>query len=63
MGVNGEFFAHFDQPFDSLVIPAHASANSDTFGNVPFTQGALALLGTIPLGELDIAAALKVPES
>lgn len=61
--VNGEIFAHFDQPFDSFVVPAHGSANSGTFGNVLLTKGALASLGIIPLGELDIAAALTVQVS
>ena len=58
--MNGEIFAHFDQAFDNFVVPAHGSANSGTFGNVLLTQGALASLGIIPLGELDIAAALTV---
>ena len=63
VSVNGEIFAHFDQAFDSLVDPVHGSTNSGTFGNVLLTQGALASQGTIPLGELDIAAALAVEVS
>lgn len=55
--VNGEIFAHFDQPFSNFVVPARGTANSGTFGNVLLTQGALNSLGIIPLGELDISAA------
>lgn len=59
-GVNGETFAHFDQAFDNFVVPAHGSANSGTFGNVLLTQGAIASLGIIPLGSLDVFAAQTV---
>ncbi|EJD03283.1 uncharacterized protein FOMMEDRAFT_168292 [Fomitiporia mediterranea MF3/22] len=59
-GVNGETFAHFDQPFDNFVVPAHGTANSGTFGNVLLVKGALASLGIIPLGRLDIQAAQTV---
>ena len=53
-GVDGTTYAHFDQAFDSLVVPAGGTANSGTFGNVLLTQGALASLGIIPLGSLDV---------
>ncbi len=59
-GVNGEIFAHFDQGFDSFVVPAHGTANSGTFGNVLLTNGALASLVIIPLGFLDISVAITV---
>ncbi|KAH8119480.1 hypothetical protein DFH11DRAFT_1722990 [Phellopilus nigrolimitatus] len=58
--VNGEIFAHFDQAFDNFVVPAHATANSGTFGNVLLTQGALKSLEIIPLGRLDVEAAQTV---
>ena len=57
-GVNGETFAHFDQGFDSFTIPAHGSANSGRVPNVFLTQGAIASLGIIPLGELDVFSAV-----
>ncbi|TFY55862.1 hypothetical protein EVG20_g9163 [Dentipellis fragilis] len=53
-GVNGTIYSHFDQPFTTFVVPALGTANSGTFGNVTLTQGALASLPIIPLGELDI---------
>ena len=58
--VDGSIYAHFDQPFDSFVVPAKGTANSGTFGNVLLTKGALASLAIIPLGYLDIASALTV---
>ncbi|KAL0956087.1 hypothetical protein HGRIS_002255 [Hohenbuehelia grisea] len=59
-GVNGEIFAHFEQPFDSFVIPPGQTVNSGTFPNVLLTQGALASLEIIPLGILDIGAVSTV---
>ena len=59
-GVNGETYAHFDQPFDSFVIPAHSTANSGSVPNVLLTQGAIASLGIIPLGELDVFSVATV---
>lgn len=58
--VNGEIFAHFDQPFSSFVVPARGTANSGTFGNVLLTQGAIKSVGIIPLGRLDIGASITV---
>ena len=57
-GVNGETFAHFDQGFDSFVVPAHGTANSGRVPNVLLTQGAIASLGIIPLGKLDVFSAV-----
>jgi len=54
--VNGDIYAHFDQAFNGFVVPAGKSANSGDFPNVLLTQGAIAALGIIPLGYLDIAA-------
>ncbi|TBU46075.1 hypothetical protein BD309DRAFT_663805 [Dichomitus squalens] len=59
-GVNNETYAHFDQPFDSFVIPAHSTANSGSVPNVLLTQGAIASLGIIPLGELDVFSVATV---
>lgn len=59
-GVNNETYAHFDQAFDSFIIPAHGTANSGRVENVLLTQGALASLGIIPLGELDVFSAVTV---
>lgn len=58
VGVNGEIYAHFDQPFSSFTIPSGQTVNSGTFGNVLLTQGALASLGIIPLGYLDTFTAV-----
>ncbi|KAI0063538.1 hypothetical protein BV25DRAFT_1915044 [Artomyces pyxidatus] len=55
-GVNGQNYAHFDENFSGFKIPAHGTANSGTFGNVLLTKGALASLGIIPLGVLDVFA-------
>ncbi|KAI0035854.1 hypothetical protein K488DRAFT_76325 [Vararia minispora EC-137] len=57
-GVSGTTYALFDQPFTSFTIPAHGTANSGTFGNVLLTQGAIASLGIIPLGMLDVFSAV-----
>lgn len=59
-GVNGETFAHFDQPFTSFTIPARGTANSGRFGNVLLTKGAILSLPIIPLGRLDVFAATTV---
>lgn len=58
--VGGEIFAHFDQPFNSFVVPSRGTANSGTFGNVLLTQGAVKSLGIIGLGRLDIGASITV---
>jgi len=55
--VNGQIFAHFDQAFDSFVVPPGQIVSSGTFGNVLLTQGAIASLAIIPLGYLDVASA------
>ncbi|KAF8135624.1 hypothetical protein EV363DRAFT_1429344 [Boletus edulis] len=52
--INGEIYAHFDQPFSNFVIPPGKTVNSGTFSHVVLTQGALASLGIIPLGYLDV---------
>lgn len=52
--VNGEIYAHFDQAFSSFIIPPGQTVNSGTFSNVVLTQGALASLGIIPLGYMDV---------
>ena len=59
-GVNGETYAHFDQAFDSFVIPAHSTANSGTVKNVLLVKGALASLGIIPLEVLDVFSTATV---
>ncbi|KAI9066059.1 hypothetical protein FKP32DRAFT_1566723 [Trametes sanguinea] len=59
-GLNGEIYAHFDQAFDSFVIPAHGTANSGSVPNVLLTQGAIATLGIIPEGKLDVFNAATV---
>ncbi|THH12496.1 hypothetical protein EW146_g7640 [Bondarzewia mesenterica] len=59
-GVDGQIYAHFEEAFQSFTIPAKGTANSGTFGNVLLTQGALASLGIIPLGELDVFAVTTV---
>ncbi|KZT27986.1 hypothetical protein NEOLEDRAFT_1129882 [Neolentinus lepideus HHB14362 ss-1] len=53
-GVNGEIYAHFDQAFDSFVVPPGGTTNSGTFGNVVLVKGAIASLDIIPLGRLDV---------
>ena len=59
-GVNGETYAHFDQAFESFVIPAHSTANSGTVKNVLLVKGALASLGIIPLKVLDVFSTATV---
>ncbi|RDX40651.1 hypothetical protein OH76DRAFT_1365915 [Lentinus brumalis] len=59
-GVDGVTYAHFDQGFDSFVVPAHGSANSGTVKNVLLVKGAIASLPIIPLGRLDVFAAATV---
>ncbi|RPD52770.1 hypothetical protein L227DRAFT_646291 [Lentinus tigrinus ALCF2SS1-6] len=63
-GVDGDTYAHFDQAFDSFVMPAHSTANSGTVKNVLLVKGALASLGIIPLGKLDVfsTATVKIGE-
>ncbi|THH18627.1 hypothetical protein EW146_g2390 [Bondarzewia mesenterica] len=53
-GINGTVYSQFDQSFTSFIIPPFGTANSGTFPNVTLTQGAIASLAIIPLGELDI---------
>ena len=52
--VNGEMYAHFDQGFTDFVIPPGQTVNSGKFGHVKLVKGALASLGIIPLGYLDV---------
>jgi len=59
-GVSGETYAHFDQSFTGFTVPAKGTANSGRFGNVLLTKGALASLGIIPVGHLDVFAATTV---
>ncbi|CDO73852.1 hypothetical protein BN946_scf185016.g9 [Trametes cinnabarina] len=63
-GLNGVTYAHFDQAFDSFVIPAHGTANSGSVPNVVLPQGAIATLGIIGEGKLDVfnAATVKIGE-
>ena len=58
--LHGQIYAHFDQPFPSFVVPPGQTVNSGVFGGVILTQGALASLGIIPAGILDVAAAATV---
>ncbi|EIW52711.1 uncharacterized protein TRAVEDRAFT_134842 [Trametes versicolor FP-101664 SS1] len=53
-------YAHFDQAFDSFVVPAKGTANSGTVKNVLLTQGAIASLGIIPVGKLDVFSAATI---
>jgi hypothetical protein len=55
--VDGQVFARFSQDFDSFIVPPGQTVSSGQFGNVLLTQGAIASLGIIPLGYLDIASA------
>lgn len=59
-GVDGDTYAHFTTPFDSFVVPAHGTANSGPVKNVLLVKGALASLGIIPLGRLDVFSAATV---
>lgn len=56
----GSTFAQFSQGFDSFVVPPGQTVNSGVFGNVLLTQGAIAALGIVPLGVLDIQAGATV---
>ncbi|KAF7298203.1 hypothetical protein HMN09_01042200 [Mycena chlorophos] len=58
-GVNNETYAYFQTPLD-FVIPAHGTANSGTINNVLLTQGAVASLGLVAIGYLDVFAASTV---
>lgn len=51
-------YAHFSQPFDSLIVPAGQTVNSGLIPNVFLKQGALAALDIIPLGILDVQTAI-----
>ena len=59
-GLDGVTYAHFDQAFTGFTIPAKSTVNSGTFGNVLLTQGAIASLGIIPVGKLDVFAVATV---
>ena len=59
-GLDNVTYAHFDQAFDSFVVPAKGTANSGTVKNVLLTKGALASLGIIPVGKLDVFNAATV---
>ncbi|KAH9934026.1 uncharacterized protein BXZ73DRAFT_100865 [Epithele typhae] len=56
-GLDGVTYAQFSASFDSFVIPAHSTANSGTVQNVLLTKGAIASLGIIPVGKLDVFSA------
>ncbi|KAF9472573.1 hypothetical protein BDN70DRAFT_453537 [Pholiota conissans] len=57
-GLDGTTYATFSHSFASpgLVIPASGSINSGTIDNVALLQGALATLGIIPSGKLDLSS-------
>ncbi|KAI0773181.1 hypothetical protein BD413DRAFT_603560 [Trametes elegans] len=59
-GLDDTTYAHFDQAFDSFVIPAKSTANSGAVKNVLLTKGALASLGIIPIGQLDVFSTATV---
>jgi len=59
-GLNGITYAHFEQPFEDFVVPAHGTANSGTIPNVLLTQGIVASLDIVPFAELDIFNAQTV---
>ncbi|CAA7259257.1 unnamed protein product [Cyclocybe aegerita] len=59
-GVNGLTYAQFSQPFSNFVVPAGATVHSGEFPNVLLTQGAIASLDIIPLGYLDVQAAVTL---
>ncbi|KAI0631497.1 hypothetical protein C8Q77DRAFT_1218963 [Trametes polyzona] len=59
-GLDNVTYAHFEQAFDSFVVPAKGTANSGTVKNVLLTKGALASLGIIPVGKLDVFNAATV---
>jgi len=58
--VNGQVYARFSQPFSSFIVPPGQTVSSGNFPNVLLPQGVLISLGIIPLGYLDIAAAITV---
>jgi hypothetical protein len=59
-GVNGEVYAHFEQPFTGFTVPAGQTVNSGVFGGVVLVKGVEASLEIIPLGKLDAGAAATV---
>ncbi|KAI0821788.1 hypothetical protein BC628DRAFT_1341231 [Trametes gibbosa] len=63
-GLDGVTYAHFDQAYDSFVVPAKGTANSGTVRNVLLPQGAIPSLAIIPVGKLDVfnAATVKIGE-
>ncbi|KAF9479403.1 hypothetical protein BDN70DRAFT_691519 [Pholiota conissans] len=56
-GLNSTVYATFSHTFPSpgLVVPALGTVNSGTIDGVTLPQGALATLGIIPFGELDLS--------
>lgn len=56
-GVDGTTYAQFSQAFDSFVIPPHGTENSGNVPHVLLPLGAIATLGIIPLGILDVSLA------
>jgi hypothetical protein len=58
--VEGDVYAQFGQPFDSFTVPPGETVNSGPIPNVLLVKGALASLGIIPLGYLDLANAVTV---
>lgn len=59
-GLDGVTYAHFDQAYDSFVVPAKGTANSGTVRNVLLPQGAIPSLAIIPVGKLDVFNAATV---
>ncbi len=55
--VEGTVYAFFSEPIESFTIGPGETVNSGPVGNVLLVQGALASLGIIPLGYLDVATA------
>lgn len=52
--VEGETYAHFEQIFESLVIPAHGTVNSGKILNVALVKGVVASMSILSLGTLDL---------
>ncbi|KAF8521139.1 hypothetical protein JB92DRAFT_3111289 [Gautieria morchelliformis] len=62
-GVDGTIFATFDHTFSPpFTINPQQTANSGTIPNVNLTQGALASLGIIPLGMLNLDSNITLLE-
>lgn len=59
-GVEGTTYAQFSQPFSGFTVQPGQIGSSGIFDNVLLTQGALASLGIIPLGFLDVDTASTI---